>query len=245
MSRNPDVFHAGVNALAHYNAFGSHEGRDPNAFFDTSGYLAVNRDVAAAGSIRSTTIHQSGWHEGRDPSADFDTTLYLLRNPDVAAAGVDPLEHYLAVRHAPRDARHSRRSGRPSSTASTPQFYLCHNPDVAAAGVDPLAHFNSLRLARGPQSRTPGSIQRAISRTTPTWRRPTSIRSSTTSFGWHEGRDPSVGFDTTGIWRRTPMSHRRCRRDDAAGNALPGLLDTPHASTSLPRATINQLTTLI
>ena len=31
-----------------------------------------------------------------------------------------------------------------------------------------------------------------------TWRRRTSIRSiTTTQFGWHEGRDPSVGFDTT------------------------------------------------
>ena len=43
--------------------------------------------------------HQIGWQEGRDPSGDFDTTLYLINNPDVAAAGIDPLEHYLAVRH--------------------------------------------------------------------------------------------------------------------------------------------------
>ena len=32
----------------------------------------------------------------------------------------------------------------------------------------------------------------------PTWRRRASIRSTTINqFGWHEGRDPSVDFDTT------------------------------------------------
>jgi Ca2+-binding RTX toxin-like protein len=41
-SRNTDVYFAGANALEHYNAFGRHEGRDPNGLFDTSGYLAVN-----------------------------------------------------------------------------------------------------------------------------------------------------------------------------------------------------------
>jgi Ca2+-binding RTX toxin-like protein len=46
-SRNTDVHFAGANALDHFNASGWHEGRDPNALFDTSGYLAVNKDVAA------------------------------------------------------------------------------------------------------------------------------------------------------------------------------------------------------
>src|SRR5262249_41470691 len=49
LSHNLDVFHAGVDALTHYNVFGFHEGRDPNAWFDTDGYLAHYPDVAAAG----------------------------------------------------------------------------------------------------------------------------------------------------------------------------------------------------
>ena len=69
LSRNPDVFHAGVNALDHFNSFGRHEGRDPNAFFDTSGYLAVNQDVAAGGINPLEHYHRFGWQEGRDPSA--------------------------------------------------------------------------------------------------------------------------------------------------------------------------------
>ena len=48
MRENLDVFHAGANALQHFNTFGWREGRDPSQFFDTSGYLALNKDVAAA-----------------------------------------------------------------------------------------------------------------------------------------------------------------------------------------------------
>ena len=53
LSRNADVFHAGVNPLDHYNAFGWHEGRDPNPYFDTSDYLQIYRDSAASGSLSS------------------------------------------------------------------------------------------------------------------------------------------------------------------------------------------------
>ena len=79
----------------HFNTSGFHEGRDPNAFFDTSGYLAVNQDVAASGVNPLDHYHQVGWKQGRDPCRNFDTTLYLINNPDVAAAGIDPLEHFL------------------------------------------------------------------------------------------------------------------------------------------------------
>ncbi len=44
---NPDVAAAGIDALAHYNEFGWHEGRNPNAWFDTAGYLSHYADVGA------------------------------------------------------------------------------------------------------------------------------------------------------------------------------------------------------
>ena len=93
---NPDVAAANANAYQHYDTYGAHEGRNPNAFFDTAVYLARNPDVAAAGVDPLDHYHQYGWHEGRDPSADFNTRAYLAANPDVEAAGVDPLFHYLA-----------------------------------------------------------------------------------------------------------------------------------------------------
>jgi hypothetical protein len=85
LQANPDVAAAGLDADYHYANYGSFEGRDPNAYFDTTGYLTVYPDYDAW-----------GWLEGRDPSTYWDTDLYLARNPDVAAAGINPLAHYLA-----------------------------------------------------------------------------------------------------------------------------------------------------
>jgi len=147
MRENLDVFHAGANAMAHFNTFGWHEGRDPNALFDTSGYLAVNKDVAAAGLNPLEHYHQSGWKEGRDPGLEFDTTLYLIHNPDVAAAGVDPLEHFLAFGRA--EGRDAYMAFGPIESGFDAQYYLFDNPDVAAAGVDPFVHFQTFGWQEG------------------------------------------------------------------------------------------------
>jgi serralysin len=80
---------------AHFNIFGWHEGRDPNAFFDTAGYLSHYGDVATASVNPVDHYMQYGWREGRDPSAHFDTLGYLAANLDVAPSGVNPLDHYL------------------------------------------------------------------------------------------------------------------------------------------------------
>ena len=82
-------------ARQHFETYGWKEGRDPNAVFDTKGYLAAYGDVAAAGVNPLSHYDTYGWREGRDPSADFDTTAYLAVNGDVAAAGINPLQHYL------------------------------------------------------------------------------------------------------------------------------------------------------
>ncbi len=95
LSKNPDILAAGVDAKVHYDTFGRYEGRDPNAFFSTSGYLANNPDVAAAGVNPLDHYLINGGKEGRDPSTRFDTDAYLAANPDVAAAGVNPLLHFL------------------------------------------------------------------------------------------------------------------------------------------------------
>ena len=38
LANNPDVAAAGIDAETHYNTTGFLEGRDPNAYFDTSYY---------------------------------------------------------------------------------------------------------------------------------------------------------------------------------------------------------------
>jgi hypothetical protein len=99
---NPDVaaaVPAGADpnafALQHYNTYGWHEGRNPNADFSTTGYLSTYTDVRNAGVNPLDHYHAFGWHEGRDPSPQFDTGQYLAHYTDVAAAHIDPLQHYL------------------------------------------------------------------------------------------------------------------------------------------------------
>jgi len=70
-------------------------GRDPNAYFDSSGYLATYGDIAAAGINPLAHYHAFGWKEGRNPSAAFDTSSYLSAYGDIAAANIDPMAHFL------------------------------------------------------------------------------------------------------------------------------------------------------
>lgn len=95
LARNPDVASAGIDPLQHFQAFGWHEGRAPDAFFDVAFYLSHNPDVAAAGLNPLAHYEQFGWKEGRDPSASFHTNAYLAANADVKLAGLNPLDHYL------------------------------------------------------------------------------------------------------------------------------------------------------
>ncbi|WP_176559924.1 hypothetical protein [Teichococcus rhizosphaerae] len=76
-------------------AFGWHEGRDPNALFDTSFYLERNTDVADAGMNPMEHYLLFDVEEDRDPSLTFDGSAYLGNYADVVSAGVNPLLHYL------------------------------------------------------------------------------------------------------------------------------------------------------
>ncbi|CAO4137061.1 ExeM/NucH family extracellular endonuclease [Methylorubrum extorquens] len=82
-------------AARHFEQYGWQEGRNPNAVFDTKGYLAAYSDVKAAGLNPLTHYDQYGWKEGRDPSAGFDSSTYLSTYTDVAAAKIDPMQHFL------------------------------------------------------------------------------------------------------------------------------------------------------
>lgn len=88
--RDPSAF-----AYEHYQASGWREGRNPNAVFDTKGYLDAYADVRAARIDPLMHYDTYGWKENRDPSKSFDTSRYLAANPDVAQARLDPMLHYL------------------------------------------------------------------------------------------------------------------------------------------------------
>jgi hypothetical protein len=192
---NPDIVAAGVDARLHYDTYGWREGRDPNAFFDTSGYLATNADVRAAGMNPLDHYVQFGWKEGRDPSAQFDTGLYLALNPDVAAAGVNPLLHWLAYGQA-----EGRKSMAAVGTVGTDGFdatyYLLANPDVAAAGVNPLAHYTSNGWSEGRDPNAVFDTSAYLQSYGDVAAAGVDPLAHYMAFGWREGRDPSGAFDT-------------------------------------------------
>jgi hypothetical protein len=96
-SQYHDVYLSGLDPDQHYALYGWHDGRNPNAYFDTNYYLSHNPDVAALGIFSNPLSHydSTGWREGRNPSARFSTNGYLSAYPDVAAAGTDPLAQFL------------------------------------------------------------------------------------------------------------------------------------------------------
>lgn len=202
---NRDVFAAGVDADTHYAEFGWREGRDPNAFFSTGGYLAANPDVVAGGTNPLTHYDKFGWHEGRDPGTGFSSAAYTIMNSDVAAAGMDPLAHYLA---------HGQGEGRtilPSQTSSSgphlfdAAFYFSSNPDLAAAvpatmTADAFAFSHYLtqgwREGRDPDAlfSTSGYLA-AHPDVAATGVNPLLHYDG---FGWREGRDPGPDFSSNG-----------------------------------------------
>ena len=185
---------------------GWHEGRDPNAVLRHVGLSRGQPGRARPpASTRSTTITRPAGTRGAIRRPNFDTTLYLIHNPDVAAAGIDPLAHYLAVRHRRRPAR-----------------------PIAAIGQNIVGGFDAAVLPV-PQSRRGGGRHRSAARTTTSpagtkgaTRTPGSTPPAISSHyadvaaaginplqhyeavGWTEGRDPSAGFDTLGYLAANP-----------------------------------------
>ncbi|MBX9931222.1 MAG: alkaline phosphatase [Methylobacterium sp.] len=204
--RNPDVAASGRDADAHYAEFGFREGRDPNAFFSTTGYLAANPDVRAAGLNPLTHYDTNGFREGRDPGAAFDTQFYLSRNADIRAAGTDPLAHYLEFGQSEGRATNAAigRAGNISNGFDA-EFYLLSNGDVArasiTAGGDAFAfarqHFNNSGAREGRDANAVFDTDGYLAAYGDV--RASGINPLThyTQFGFKEGRDPSVSFDSS------------------------------------------------
>jgi len=191
-----DIWNAHADPDAHYNSFGWHEGRDPNAFFSTALYLSANPDVRASGVNPLSHFDTSGWKEGRISSINFDPAQYLSANPDVATANIDPLGHFLA-----NGAQEGRQPFAPSELIVGNGFdyvyYLNNNPDVKAAGADPFQHFQTFGWKEGRNPNALFDTKGYLNTYTDVKAANVNPLDHYNSFGWHEGRDPSVNFDTT------------------------------------------------
>ena len=197
-----DVFHAGIDALAHYNASGWHENRNPNAFFSTQFYLASNSDVRASGVNPLDQYDTIGWRQGRDPGANFDTKLYLLHNPDVAAAGVDPLTHYLWS--GIFEGRAIYQAIGTAVNGFDAEYYVLHNPDVLAAGIDALTHFatNGWHEGRNPNSLF--DVAYYLSHNPDVAAAGINPLQHYEQSGWMEGRNASAAFSTNAYLAANP-----------------------------------------
>ena len=195
-SRYHDVWNAHADADAHYNTFGWHEGRNPDAFFQTAVYLSANPDVKASGVNPLTHFDITGWKEGRVPSITFDPAQYLNANPDVQAANIDPLRHYLA-----NGFQEGRQPFAPSELVTANGFdyvyYLNNNPDVAGSGVDPFLHFQTVGWKEGRNPNALFDTNGYLNTYLDVKAANINPLDHYNTNGWIEGRDPSVGFDTT------------------------------------------------
>jgi len=197
-----DVFHAGVDALAHYNASGWHENRNPDAFFSTQFYLASNSDVRASGVNPLDQYGSVGWQQGRDPGPNFDTKLYLLHNPDVAAAGIDPLEHYLWNGRA--EGRATYQAIGTAVNGFDAEYYVLHNPDVLAAGIDPLMHFVANGWHEGRNSNALFDVAYYLSHNPDVAAAGVNPLQHYEQSGWLEGRNASAAFNTNAYLAANP-----------------------------------------
>jgi hypothetical protein len=202
----PDVAAAGVNPALHYYTYGWHEGRNPDAYFSTTGYLNTQPDVRAAGVDPLIHYDQYGWTEGRDPSWNFDTQYYLIHAPDVAAAHVDPLEHYL--QYGAGESRLILPAVGPKSgitpTDFDREYYLMANPDVAAAGVDPYQHFLTYGWHEGRNPNGLFDTSYYLSHNRDVAAAGVAPLLHYDQYGWREGRDPSALFSTNGYLAANP-----------------------------------------
>jgi len=153
--------------------------------FDAPWYLHSYGDVAASGVDPATHFIARGWQEGRQPNFYFDTPWYLHTNPDVARAGMNPVLHYIAAgeaeARAPAEyfdlewyaARH---------TGEAEGLLLAHFLARKSSGlVSPLAEFDpAFYLSRYPDVAAAGvdPFEHYL------------------LYGFREGRDPSIAFDT-------------------------------------------------
>ncbi|KQP07727.1 hypothetical protein ASF28_11410 [Methylobacterium sp. Leaf99] len=215
LAHNLDVWKAGVDADTHYETYGWHEGRDPNAYFSTQTYLAANPDVASAGVNPLEHYAQYGEHEGRSPSPDFSGEAYLAQYSDVAASGENALEHYL---HYGLGEGRNVQDGKGNAGhigAFDPAFYLAENPDVAAVAAEarpftlsaPDYAFHHYVTYGADEGRAPNALfdpDFYLSANPDVAASGLNPLLHYEEYGWREGRDPGPGFDTNAYLEHNP-----------------------------------------
>ena len=176
------------------------EGRDPNAFFDTSIYLSANPDVAASGINPLTHYDTIGWQQGRVPSLRLRHAAISRRQSGREGGAHRSAFHFLAV-----GASEGRQPIAPSTLVAANGFDFVHylrTIPMSRRRASIRSGTSRTSAGRKAATRTRCSTRPAISRPTPTSPPRTSIRSTTTM--------TSAG--TRAAIRRSPSTRRHISR---------------------------------
>ena len=150
----PDIGLSGASALQHFLDIGWKEGRNPNAFFDTAGYLLTNSDVADERINPYYHYLRYGLYEGREtmPAAspsvrtrllfgyevldwieriapDFDRAYYAQQCREQDLDGINPVAHF---------AYYGWRRGLSPSRSFPLRRWLTQNPALSRFLVNPV-----------------------------------------------------------------------------------------------------------
>jgi len=150
----PDIGLTGPDALQHFLDIGWKEGRNPNPFFDTAGYLLTNSDVADEHINPYYHYLRYGLYEGRETmpaaspsvrtnllfgyevrdwvariSESFDRAYYIQQCREQDLDGINPVAHF---------AFYGWRRGLSPSRAFPLRHWLTQNPALSRFLVNPL-----------------------------------------------------------------------------------------------------------
>ena len=183
-----------------YDSAGWQQGLNPDAWFDTSYYLACNPDVRAAGIDPLKHYEAFGWREGRDPSLLFSNSKYLAAYPDVRAAGVGPLVHYiLSGQYEGRLAFLAGPAAAAADLLVDPAFYdkqlgATLIPTGPAAQLQAAASYGAIGWRRGLNPDAFFDTRYYLAHNPDVAAAGVDPLAHYEQFGWHEGRNPSAQF---------------------------------------------------
>lgn len=140
LDNNPDIRLSGTHPIAHYLSLGANEGRDPNAFFNTSWY----KSQYMADDNGNPLVHYIlvGVQNDYNPTFLFDVKKYLKAHPDAKSLTMSPLKHALTHKNN-QILRYDY--GREDckliidSHLFNDNWFTIHNPDLK--GQDGLLHY--------------------------------------------------------------------------------------------------------
>ncbi len=196
------VWGSGIDPATDYHTLGWQSGRDPDAYFSTTGYLAAYGGHIPFGDPLAE-YDAVGWKLGYNPSAAFDTKTYLLHNPDVAASGVDPLTHYLTVGKAEGLVAYGA-IGSDIVNGFDRDFYLLENPNAATSGLDPHTQYELIGWRQSENPNAFFDVKYYLATYPDVAAAGIDPLQDYMTTGWKLGRDPSAAFDTGLYLRANP-----------------------------------------